>query len=62
MLSACSALRVPQNTSRAYALCGVLFHHIFAVAVNASHFLCRNCKNVIYLERYVKLGQIIENI
>jgi hypothetical protein len=54
MLSACSALRVPQKPSRAYALCGFLLHHIFAVAENASHFLYRNRKNVIYLERYAK--------
>jgi hypothetical protein len=32
MLSACSALRVPQNPSRAYALCGFWLHHIFSVA------------------------------
>jgi thiamine kinase-like enzyme len=32
MLSACSALRVPQKSSRAVALCGFLLHHIFAVA------------------------------
>jgi hypothetical protein len=54
MLSACSALRVPQKPSRAIALCGFLLHHIFAVAVNASHFLYRNRKNVIYLERYAQ--------
>jgi hypothetical protein len=51
MLSACSALRVPQKPSRAVALCGFFLHHIFAVAVNASHFLYRNRKNIIYLER-----------
>jgi hypothetical protein len=32
MLSACSALRVPQKSSRANALCGFLLHHIFTVA------------------------------
>jgi len=33
MLSACSALRVPQNTVRAYALCGILLHHILRLLV-----------------------------
>jgi hypothetical protein len=28
-----SAARVPQNTSRAYALCGVLLHHILPALV-----------------------------
>jgi hypothetical protein len=54
MLSAYSALRVPQKPSRASPFYGFLLHHIFAVAVNASHFLYRNRKNVIYLERYAK--------
>jgi hypothetical protein len=57
MLSACSALRVPQKPSRAVALCGFLLHHIFAVAVNASHFLYRNRKIVIYLERYATFAK-----
>jgi hypothetical protein len=59
MLSACSALRVPQKPSRAVALCGFLLHHIFAVAVNASHFLYCNRKNVIYLERYVQVFEML---
>ena len=33
-LTALWAVRVPQNASRAYALCGILLHHIFAVAGN----------------------------
>ena len=32
MLRRLTAARVPQNTSRASALCGVLLHHSFAVA------------------------------
>jgi hypothetical protein len=31
-----------------YALCGVLFRHIFGVAGTASQFLYRNPKNVVY--------------
>jgi hypothetical protein len=34
MLSACSALRVPQKSSRAYALCEFLLHHIFTALQN----------------------------
>jgi hypothetical protein len=47
--TACSAVWVSQNTSRRKRLCGILLHHIFAVAETASQFLYRNRKNVIYL-------------
>jgi hypothetical protein len=30
--TACSAVWVPQNTSRRKRLCGILLHHIFTVA------------------------------
>jgi hypothetical protein len=41
--------RVPQNTVRTIALCGILLHHIFAVAGKTSLFLYRNSKNVANL-------------
>ena len=45
----CSRPRVPENSSRAYALCAVFFHHILSVAGIVLQFLYRNRQNVSYL-------------
>jgi hypothetical protein len=48
------AARVPQNTSRAYALFGVLFHHSFVVAGTLRVPLSQLQNRRIQLERYVQ--------
>jgi len=48
------AARVPEIASRAIALCGNFFHHIYAVAKIAAQFSYRNSKNVVNLKRYVQ--------
>jgi len=49
-----SAARVPQNTSRANALCGVLLHHSFAVAGTLRVPLSQPQNRRIQPERYMK--------
>ena len=47
-----TAARATQNTSRAYALCGVLLRHIFAVAGTLRVPLSQPQKRHIQPERY----------
>jgi hypothetical protein len=56
MLSAYSALRVPQNTVRA-SPSAVFCSTTFLQPCKTFGFAYSGCKNVSYLERYVKLGQ-----
>jgi len=48
------AARVPQNTSRANALCGVLLHHNFTVAGTLRVPLSQPQNRRIQPERYVQ--------
>ena len=48
-----TAARVPQNTSRASALCGVLLHYSFAVAGMLRIPLSQSQNRRIQPERYV---------
>jgi len=50
------AARVPQNTSRANALCGVLLHHNFAVAGTLRVPLSQTQNRRIQPERYMQYG------
>jgi hypothetical protein len=62
MLSACSALRVPQKPSRATLFVGFCSTTFLRLLENFV-FLYRNRKNVIYLERYVQVcKKLMENI
>jgi len=47
---------VPQNTSRANALCGILLHHSFAVAGTLRVPFSQPQNRRIQPERYVKYG------
>jgi len=57
-----TAARVPQNASRAYALCGILLHYSFVVAGTLRVPLSQPQNRRIQPERYAKRTHGVSSI